>query len=43
MGLFSTQNRLHNIYREFTHYKYYRAQNPLFTKQGIFLLSLLLF
>ena len=22
---FSTQNRLHNIYRGFTHYKYYRA------------------
>ena len=24
---FSTQNRLHNIYRGFTHYKYYRALN----------------
>ena len=26
MGLFSTQNRLHNIHRGFTHYKYYRAR-----------------
>ncbi|VFH59371.1 type I restriction-modification system subunit S [Streptococcus pneumoniae] len=40
---FLHKNRLHNIHRGFTHYKYYRAQNPLFTKQGIFLLSLLLF
>ena len=27
---FSTQNRLHNIYRGFTHYKYYRADNMRF-------------
>ena len=25
MGLFLYQNRLHNIYMGFTHYKYYRA------------------
>ena len=28
---FLQQNRLHNIYRGFTHYKYYRAENVFLT------------
>ncbi|MDG7537143.1 hypothetical protein OK426_08765, partial [Streptococcus pneumoniae] len=36
---FSTQNRLHNIYRGFTHYKYYRAFKNYFFGLGINIIS----
>ncbi|MEE5763792.1 hypothetical protein, partial [Streptococcus pneumoniae] len=34
---FSTQNRLHNIHRGVTHYKYYRAGKTLLNQRFLFL------